>query len=92
MRTLLVRITLVAVGVLALPVTAALLDEVVDAGAFLLTVALVAALATGALVGAVALDPELRVRDRAVAGGLWAFLGIALGIGSYYVVLGSMGS
>lgn len=92
MRTLLVRIALVAVGVIALPVTAALLDGVNDAGAFLLTVALVAALTIGALVGAAGLDRRLRVRDRMVTGALWAFLGVVLGIGGYYLVLSATGS
>ncbi len=92
MRTVLVRIVIVAAGVLALPVTAALLDGWDDSGSFLLTVAVVVALAAGALVGAAGLDPVLRVRDRMVAGILWAFLGVVLAIGSYALVLGSMGS
>lgn len=92
MRTALVRLALVGIGVLALPVTAALLDGVNDAGSFLLTVAVLAALAVGALIGVVGLGPVLRVRDRAVAGVLWAFLGVVLGIGGYALALGSIGS
>lgn len=92
MRTVLVRIAIVAVGLLALPVTAAALDGVNDSGTFLLTVAVLVALTVGALVGAAGLDPALRVRDRMVAGMLWAFLGFVLAIGCYYLVLSSMGS
>lgn len=92
MRTIVVRIVIVGLGVLALPATAAILDGVSDEGWLLLTVAVLVALTAGAVVGAAGLDPVLRVRDRMVAGALWAFLGVVLGIGSYALVLGSMGS
>jgi hypothetical protein len=91
-RTLAVRLVLVVLGVLTLPVSALVLDGVDDSGWLILAGAVALVVALGVVIGRWGLDPLMVARDRAVAGVLWAALGLALGIGVFYLALSSIGS
>lgn len=92
MRTLVVRLVLVAVGLFSLPLSALVLDGVEDSGWLVVGGAIALALALGIVIGRWGLDSVMGARDRAVAGVLWAVLGLVLGIGVFYLLLSSIGS
>lgn len=91
MRTIAVRLALMAIGFLAFPGSAFFLDGT-ESGSFILPAAAAASVLIGAVVGRWGLDPALTSRDRSVAGALWALLGVAFSIGFYFVLLSSIGS
>lgn len=91
MRTVLVRLVIVVVGVLALPVTALLLDGVEALVDVLVPIAGVAAAVLGAVLGRLGLDPAPGVVGRWAAGVLWAALGFVLSLGGYALLLSSLG-
>ncbi len=87
-----VGLVIVVIGVLALPVTALLLDGIDAVDDVLVPIAAAVAAVLGAAVGSAGLDRSLSIVERAVTGVLWAALGFVLSLGGYFVLLGSLGS